>query len=275
MSKVKIQRTTALFPNGVFVQWDIESDESGVHYVDVLRAGAPEGPWEPVVSQLANAYNVLDDLQPVATPVVPREAPNQYSLARQIYYRVDVTPPSGTVFSSEPLPVEPHLDTRTKLLKRKIQRDQAVGYKRLNGIPIIVLKRRRWGERCPVCYDETTKQALVEHCTTCFGTSFVGGYWQPVLIRGRREAASVQTNVSSHGDNDVKIADFNILDYPLVEYQDVIIDLVRGDRYEVQRAHETELKSVPVHQKVTASLLNRGSVEYTVLVDPYATPPLY
>lgn len=275
MSKVKIQRTTPLFPNGVFVQWDIESDESGAHYVDVLRAGAPEGPWEPVASQLLDAFNVLDDLQPVATPVVTREAPNQYSLSRQIYYRIDVTPPSGTVFQSEVLPVEPHLDTRTKLLKRKIQRDQAVGYKRLNGVPLIVLKRRRWGERCPVCFDPTTKQALIEHCSTCYGTSFTGGYWTPVLIRGRREAASVQTNASSHGDNDVKIADFNILDYPLVEYQDLIIDIVRGDRYEIQRAHETELKSVPVHQKVTASLLNRGSVEYSVLVDPYATPPLY
>lgn len=272
MSKVEIKRTTALFPNGVFVQWDIDSDESGVHLVDVARAGGPEGPWETIAANLNDGFNYVDRFSTSSG-----EAVNQLSLSRVIYYQVTVVPPSGigNTFKSRPEPVEPHLDTRTKLLKRKIQHDQAVGYRRLNGIPIIVLKRRRWGERCPVCYDALTKQATVEHCEACFGTSFAGGYWTPILIRGRREAASTQSQVTSHGDSDVKFADFNVLDYPLVEYKDVIIDLVRNDRYEVQRAHATELKSVPVHQKVTASLLARSSVEYQFLVDPYTTPPLY
>lgn len=276
MSKVEIKRTTALFPNGVFVQWDIDSNEDGVHLVDVARAGGPAGPWETIATGLNDGFNYLDRFTSSA-PSAAFEATNQLSLSRVVYYQITVVPPSGigAAFKSEPTPVEPHLDTRTRLLKRKIQRDQAVGYRRLNGIPIIVLKRRRWGERCTACYDPVTKQATIEHCATCFGTSFTGGYWAPVLIRGRREAAAVQAQITAHGDSDVKLADFNVLDYPLLEYKDVVIDLVRNDRYEVQRAHETELKSVPVHQKVTASLLSRSSVEYSFLVDPYATPPLY
>lgn len=279
MSHVEIRRTTALYPNGVFIQWTIDTEEDGAFMVDIDRSGSPEGPWETIASGLRDAFNFVDDLQnqPTTPPSLEREDLSQLSLARAIYYRITITPPSGlaSAFSSEATPVEPHLDTRTRLLKRKIQRDQAVGYRRLNGIPIIVLKRKRWGDRCPVCYDPITKQAMVEHCGTCYGTSFVGGYWAPVLIRGRREAAATQTNLTSHGDSDVKLADFNVLDYPLIEYKDIVIDLVRSDRYEVQRSHETELKSVPVHQKVTASLLSRSSVEYRVLVDPYATPPLY
>lgn len=274
MSKVEIKRTTALYPSGVFIQWDISADEDGAHLVDVARSGGPEGPWEEVVAGLRDGYCYLDRFAP---PSTTHEPTNQLSLSRTIYYQVTVVPPSGigNAFKSKAEPVEPHLDTRTKLLKRKIQRDQATAYKRLNGVPLIVLKRKRWGDRCPVCYDSVTKQAMVEHCDVCFGTSFVDGYWTPVLIRGRREAASVQTQMTSHGDSDIKYADFNILDYPLIEYKDVIIDLVRNDRYEVQRSHETELKSVPVHQKVTASLLSRSSVEYRVPVDPYAKPSLY
>lgn len=270
MNKVEVTRTTALFPNGVFVQWNIESSESGAHLIDVARAGGPEGPWEAVTTGLRDGFNHLDHFS-------SSESPNQLSLSRVIYYQITVVPPSGigNAFKSAPTPVEPHLDARTRLLKRKIQRDQAIGYRRLNGIPLVVLKRRRWGERCPVCYDPLTKQATVEHCEACFGTSFTGGYWTPILVRGRREAAAVQSQVTAHGDSDVKFADFNVLDYPLLEYKDVIIDLVRNDRYEVQRSHETELKSVPVHQKVTASLLSRSSVEYRVFVDPYANPPLY
>lgn len=268
MSDAHITRTTALYPNGVFIQWDIHCDEEGSLLVDVERAGSPGGPWETLATGLRDSFNFLDDL---------RSGVNQLSLARAIYYRVTVVPPSGidSAFSSAAEPVEPRLDTRTRLLKRKIQRDQTVGYKRLNGIQLIVLKRRRWGARCPACYDAITKQALIEHCPTCFGTSYTGGFWAPVLIRGRRETGAVQSNMTSHGDSDVKLVDFNILDYPLVEYKDVIVDLGRNDRYEVQRAHETELKSVPVHQKVTASLLGRNSVEYQIFVDPVTLPPLY
>lgn len=262
------------------MQWDVQSDESGDFFVDVARAEGPSGPWEVIATGLRDAYNFVDqqfNLPPPAPGTAGRENLNMFSLARVIYYQITVTPPSGTVnsFASEPTPVEPGLDTRTRLLKRKILHDQAVGYKRLNGIPLIVLKRRRWGDRCPKCYDPVTKESTLEHCPVCFGTSFVGGYWAPTLIRGRREVGTVTTNTTAHGDADVEICDFNILDYPLVEYKDIVVDLVRNNRYEVQRAHGTQLKSVTVTQKITASLLGRNSVEYSLLVDPVDVPPLY
>jgi hypothetical protein len=280
VSSVHITRTTALFPTAVFLQWDVESDESGAFFVDVARSESPEGPWESVVTGLRSAYNLVDtqfNLPPAASGTPGREALNLFSLARAIYYQITVTPPSGVAnaFVSEATPVEPGLDTRTRLLKRKILHDQGVGYRRLNGIPLVVLKRRRWGDRCPECYDPVTKESTLEHCAVCFGTAFVGGYWAPVLIRGRREAAAVESQMTSHGDSDTKIADFNVLDYPLIEYKDIIVDVVRNDRYQVQRVHHTELKSVTVHQKLTATLLGRNSVEYKILVDTSAVPALY
>jgi hypothetical protein len=282
MASVEIRRTTALIPNAVFVQWDIVADESGPYLVDIARSQSPSGPWETIVAGLRDAYHFLDDAFSFNFPPAPpnsegREGTNLFSLARAIYYQITVVPPSGiaNAFVSEPTPVEPGLDTRTRLLKRKILRDQAVGYKRLNGIPLIVLKRRRWGERCPECWDPATNQSISEHCLACFGTSYKNGYWAPTLIRGRREAAATETKMTSDGDSDLRLADFNVLDYPLIEYKDIIVDLVRNDRYQVQRVHHTELKSVPVHQKITASMLGRNSIEYRVLVDPETTPPLY
>lgn len=279
MPEARITRTTALFPTAVFIQWDVESGESGDFFVDVARSQSPTGPWETIATGLRDAYNFVDSQfnLPPATSRNGREPVNLFSLSREIYYQLTVTPPSGTAgtFQSEPRPVEPGLDRRTRLLKRKILHDQAVGYKRLNGIPIAVLKRRRWGDRCPRCYDPVNKESTLEHCPACYGTSFLGGYWAPTYIRGRREAATVETNMTAHGDSDRKLNDFNVLDYPLVEFKDLIVDLARNDRYEVQRAHATELKSVTVHQKITASLLGRNSVEYSIPVDPRAVPPLY
>jgi len=280
LAEVHITRTTALFPSAVFVQWNVESEESGAFFVDVARSESPDGPWEYISTGLREAYNFVDDqfnLPPADPRNAGREGLNLFSLARAVYYQITVTPPSGSAnaFHSHAEPVEPGLDRRTRLFKRKILHDQAVGYRRLNGIPLIVLKRRRWGDRCPKCYDPVTRESTLEHCLTCFGTTFVGGYWTPTPIRGRREAATVETNITAHGDSDVKFNDFNILDYPLVEYKDIIVDVVRNERYQVQRVHPTELKSVTVHQKLTTSLLGHNSIEYKLLVDLTATPSLY
>lgn len=279
MSTVQVTRTTALYPSRVFVQWHVDTDEAGSFFVDVERSGAPDGPWEPIASGLRDAYNYVDDKfgLPPGTPISPngREALNLFSLSREVYYRVTVTAPSGARFSSEPTPIEPGLDTRTRLLKRKLLRDLAVGFRRLNGIQLVVLKRKRWGERCSSCWDPVLREATIEHCLECFGTSFAGGYWTPTSVRGRREAAPVQTQLTSHGDSDVKFADFLVLDYPHIEYKDLIVDVRRNERYEVQRMTPTELKSVIVHQKLTTSLLSRSSVEYKVLVDLATTPHLY
>ena len=280
MANVQITRTTALFPSAVFVQWDIEPDESGQHVVDVYRAGSPNGPWEPIASSLASAYHYLDknfNLPPPPMSTDKREGLNLFSLSREVYYMVTVTPPSGIAnqFSSDPTPVEPGLDKRTRLFKRKILRDEATAFRRLNGIPLIVLKRLQWGTRCRECWDPVTKEGTKEHCKQCFGTTFEGGYWAPVLIRGRRTPGAVDTNMTAHGDSDVKLVNFILLDYPHVEYNDILVDLRRNDRFIVQRVTPTELKTVYVHQTIAASEIARDAVEYEMRVDPNTTPPLY
>lgn len=281
MSSVSITRTTALYPTRVFIQWDVSSDESGTFFVDVFRSGGPAGPWESIATGLREAYNFVDEA--FSLPPAPpsnengREPVNLFSLSREIFYKVTVTPPSGwaAAFSSQPVPVEPGLDKRTRLLKRKLLRDLSVGFRRLNGVPLSLLKRRRWGARCPVCWDQVLREATQEHCLTCYGTGFEGGYWSTVRVRGRREAATVQTQLSAHGESDVKYADYILLDYPRLEYKDVVVDLRSGDRYEVQRMTPTELKGVTVHQKLTVSLLGRNAVEYEVPVGLIDNPGLY
>jgi hypothetical protein len=278
LPSVSITRTTALFPSAVFVQWDIAQDAPAPFLVDVYRAGSPNGPWEALGLALRDAYHFLDDrfnLPPPENPDAEHVGLNFFSLSRDVYYRVDVTPDGGALFSSAPTPVEPGLDRRTRLFKRKILHDESVAFRVLNGIPLAVLKRRHWGPRCTNCYDPTTREATLEHCPVCLGTAFVGGYWAPVYIRGRRTPAPVQTQLTAHGDSDTKVLNFVILDYPRLEYKDVLVDLRRDDRYRVEGVTTTELKGVPVHQVISASELGRNSVEYSVLVDPNTVPPLY
>jgi hypothetical protein len=280
LARVEISKTTALYPNAVFVQWNIYPDEDGVHLVDVARSGAPDGPWEPVAQSLANAYQYLDshfNLPPPPRSTDIREGLHFFSLTRDVYYRVTVTPPSGPTneFTSSPTPIEPGLDRRTRLFKRKILRDEATAFRRLNGIPIIALKRRHWGTRCRDCYDPGLREGTMEHCRTCYGTTFEGGYWSSVLIRGRRSPAPVQTQISEKGKSELNLVTFITLDYPHLEPDDLLVDVQRNDRFLVQIVTPTLLKTVVVHQTLTASLVERGATEYEVPVDPNTAPPLY
>jgi len=280
LASVQITRTTALFPSSVFVQWDISRDEAGEHTVDIFRSGSPTGPWQAVAIALVDAYHVLDDKFNLPPPSGQNDLHvglNLLTLSRDVYYYVLVSPPSGEAnrFQSAVVAVEPGLDARTRLFKRKILRDEATAFRRLNGIPIAVLKRRRWGKVCRECYDEVNREATREHCPFCLGTAFEGGYWAPVYVRGRKSTAPVQTQLTAHGDSDAKVVTFTLLDYPNLVRKDVLVDLRRNDRYEVQMVYGTELKGVTVHQSVTASLLSRSSVEYSVLVDPNNIPSLY
>jgi hypothetical protein len=283
VSSVEIVRTTALFPSAVFIQWVTQSDETGTHLTDVYRAGAPNGPWEQIASSLPSAYHFLDDkfnLPPAPVSCddqATREGLNLLSLSRGVFYKVTITPPSGAAaaFTSPVVPIEPGLDRRTRLFKRKILRDESVAFRRLNGIPIVILKRRHWGTRCKDCWDPGLREGTMEHCRTCYGTTYEGGYWDPVLVRGRHLPAPVQTQMTAHGMSDVKTVNFIILDFPMVEHKDIIINVRRNDRYVVQLVTTTELKSVPVHQTISASLVIRNATEYDIPVDPEMLAPLY
>jgi len=278
MGSVTVTRTTALFPSAVFIQWDISPDAPGSFLTDIHRSGSPEGPWEPIGIALRDAYSYLDEyfnLPPPENPGAEHAGLNFFSLSRDVYYRVTVTPDSGDTFVSAPTPIEPGLDRRTRLLKRKMQRDASIGFRKLNGIPTAVLKRKHWGPRCTYCYDATLREATIEHCPICLGTSFEGGYWAPVIITARRTPAPVQTQITAHGDSDVKVLSFITLDYPHIESRDILVDLRRNDRYRVEVATSTELRGVMVHQTISASELGRNAVEYSIDVDPYAVPPLY
>lgn len=282
MITVEIARTTPLFPTAVFLQWRVAAehdDAPGPYFYSVDRAGAPDGPWESVAVSLRDVYSFVDDrfnLPPPSSGKAVREGVNQFSLSRDIYYRVTVTDAQAQPLAVSPsLSVEPGLDRRTRLLKRKILYDESVAFRHLNGLQLYVLKRRQWGERCDVCWDPATKESTQEKCSTCFGTTYKGGYWTPVLIRGRRDPAPVQAQMSPHGKTERRATAFTILDYPLIEQDDIIVERHTNERWIVEMVTRTELKGVPVHQKATCSNLDRSSVQYTVPVDRLSNPPLY
>ena len=275
---IRIERVTPIYPSKVFLQWSlIDPTESGSYTFTIHRSGSTGGDWEVLLAGGQNIYNYIDDL--TEQPLHPDDGKvNLLSLQRQIYYRVTVVPPSGCTnqATAEPHALRPEL-TQPWLqgLRRRLKHDEVILWKTHNGVPLIILKRRKWGTRCTNCYDPTTKALLEEHCTQCWGTGFVDGYWDPVTTYGRIYPPSnidVQTTPRSRKEASQHL--ITLTDVPYLEDQDLIIERDANKRFVVRRQTQTELKRRTVHQQVTASYIEHGAVEYEIPVDFRAAPPI-
>lgn len=291
--EVKITRTTPIYRHpentGVFVQWHVEGTSTSDIVFKLERSGSPEGPFELVMDSLTS-FHFFDDLRHVPVPepeitsaeactglpdtvVTPtRENVNFLSLHRQIYYRVTATTGGQTFEHVRPL--GDNLPRKQYLLRRKIQRDIRVGFK-FSGIPLVVLKRRHWGTRCATCFDLLTKRVTKSKCDDCFGTGFEGGYFEPVRITGRIGVDNIQTQITQHGKVDTNQKQLTILDYPVLEEADIIVELRQNNRYIVRTITQTELQTVTVHQRAIISEVERDSIEYRLPVNTDHLPIIY
>lgn len=272
---VEITRLLPLYPRGVFLQWDlVNPTETGTYVFDIYRSGSSEGPWETLALNNVNIYNYSDVFPSTSTQAATDI--NQLSLVRGIYYRVVVTPPSGVANQVEVVSsVEPRLDGKQRLLKRKILRDESIMLRKLNGVEIAVVKRMHWGPRCSKCWDKVTKSVTRANCTTCFGTGFSPGFFAPVITLGRRGTLPIAKQITPQGVAEYRPTQVTILDAPKVVPDDILVFLKDNKRFIVKSAIQTELKTVGVHQKFEVSEIAHSSIEYRLVVDPLRIPPLF
>jgi len=267
---IQITKVTPLTPSAVWLQWTLnDPSESGTYLFTIKRSGAIEGPWEELAADQPDTYYYTDDLtvqpnQPASGRV------HLFSFQRQIYYRVTVTPPSGAAnaVTSEVHGLETELAPIQKGLRRRLKYDEWVLFRRHNGVRLVILKRKTWGTRCTDCYDSLTRATTKEHCSTCYGTSFEGGYWDPVVTYGRiNTPKNVTAQTSSRDKIEAAPHVITLPDTMLIQDLDLIIESDTNLRHVVRRQTRTELRRKSVHQQVTTSLAEDGAVEYSIPVN--------
>lgn len=272
---IEFTRLLPLFPQGVYLQWDLrDPTESGSYLFDIYRSGSPGGPWEPLKIGVVDGFSFNDKMPPIS--IDGQGVVNQLSLTRGIFYRVVVTPPSGVPNQAEVIsPVEPTLDGHQRLLKRKILRDESIMFRKLNGVEVAVVKKMHWGPRCTKCWDKVTKTVTRANCATCFGTGFSPGYFAPIVTLGRRGTMPAAKQLTPQGVAEYRPTQVTLLDAPKVDPDDILVFLRDNKRFVVKVVLNTELKTVTVHQKLEVSELARSDISYRLVVDPSQAPPLF
>jgi hypothetical protein len=297
--KVFITEVNPWKTNQVRLQWDLEEvDESGVFVFEVYRSGSSNGPWTKIQdytdvyigyddldSESANILALSRDLYYYIRLIPPSGVPNQSdSPIVNIEGQAEVTvlesqPGIGyrvtdyaqfeagpqTNLTKRPIN-ENAMDKRLRLIRRKMLRDQYLLLSKFNGIEYLMLKRRHFGVRCPDCYDPTTRKVTISHCDTCHGTSWQEGFFTPIEMLGRRLASQIQTDLSSQTKDDIDMTRIQLQNFPRIDEGDLLIEKARNRRFLVKQRYFTTLKTMPVHQTVSVSELERQAKEYAISV---------
>ncbi len=170
------------------------------------------------------------------------------------------------------LAVEPNVSNKFggligRIIKETVRRNNVIYYDNF-GEEFVLLSRKRAGERCPVCWDETLKQMLTGMCKVCYNTGYKGGYVQ-YRLKGQ-----FQYPTEAYLYEPLEIAEWwtgrtmeLLLSYfPPVKSRDIVVR-ADGTRWVVGRVNYTRISRAVLHQTATIFLVDTSQPIYYVPVE--------
>ncbi len=186
--------------------------------------------------------------------------------------RVGITPQEIDQYGVKPHSFfykKPALERRLILVRRAKMRRTLIALRHFTGTDVAILKRRHFGERCPYCTDETTFMSMQSRCDTCYGTSWVGGFFTPIITQAKIFAAPIDLTIQSEGNVQIRQARIGLPPFPVVEPDDIIVELDNDRRWLVRRVDERVFKKRLMKQTIeSATEIGRAGVEYQIPADP-------
>jgi hypothetical protein len=153
----------------VLVEWALEKD---------FVAGA-EGPFTFILERgyAANDDNFVPVAQTTDQPWAYDNDPQLPDKGTDVFYRVKLIDGAGQEYLSQATAVGTYWNRYDYTLAREIIRKEHLLQRKRAGVRGWLLKRRVYGESCPVCVDPDTGQINNPQCPVCFGTGITGGYY--------------------------------------------------------------------------------------------------
>jgi len=160
----------------------------------------------------------------------------------------------------------PKFNRRNILVWRAKARRAAVA-QRLSGDPVVYLKQRHFGLRCPEegCYDAVLRANYQgSTCSTCYGTTWAGGYHTPIQGYGIVQRSPINVQDTPRGKLSIGSAMIIAPPVPMLEKGDIIVELDSNIRWKVDNADSQHLFKRSVMQTTSCTLLARSDVEQLI-----------
>lgn len=196
-----------------------------------------QGPWLHVYEDPIYAFGYVDTTT------------QRGMIDQRLYYRIKAQDLNHNVFYSDPICL---VDEKSNNISEYIADVESLLLRRLSGEECLLYTRRKFGERCPVCYDHVQKKSIKPKCKVCFGTTYKRGYFAPIKIYFKIDQEPKQIDKTDYGVNEANRLTGWTSNEIIVENDDIIIFLDKpSKRYLISGIDPTYFGGNTVRQPVT------------------------
>lgn len=243
--------------------WDLESSFEDVNdYQFIVEASDAEfGKYFQIADPIVNVFHFRDTT-----------VRGQHSFYHERWYRIRVryrevskqTADGESTDRLYPSQGGVCLAARPDLPALEMARIHRLKLKEFQGRKIWVYAKRRFGQRCSVCFDPVTQRKLRADCSSCFGAGYVGGYHAPVECYGMIITPDEATAHPQFGTVETENTMIMLANYPDITSGDMIVEAenVRwrvGSRItKIKKARALVRQQAPLHR------IPEGDIEYTI-----------
>jgi hypothetical protein len=251
------------------VSWTIvPSDEPLVNSrFHILRSESPNGKYTDISGPIVNTFSYIDQV-------------NLKSKLNEIGWRirVDHLPsglseiyPKGT--PDESFILHPELDKVSMLdgygpdfVALEIVRRNNLLLRRFTGRLVAYCPVRWQGPRCALCWDNQKKRSNSSSCTECYGTTFQGGYYDPIHVFVDVNPSPNVLQLSTFGKMEINNTVLFMSNFPLAKPNDLIVE--RGNRrWRVVQVNVITEKRYTVQQYLQVEEIEKSDAEFLFPVD--------
>lgn len=199
---------------------------------------------------------------PLQTPSFLDPRAQEYSKFREGYYVVEALLPHRNL-RMRSKPVSWKYKRRDFLEKRaaEIQRREYLLLSKFAGTKAYIFRKKTYGVRCHRCWNKETEKVMDDHCPICYGTSFEGGYFDPIPAFLQFEPTPNVSSKTYYGEFEGNQIGAWTISMPEISSNDVILRTGDWNVYKVIRTATTELQTNTVRQMMTITQLDRSDIE--------------
>lgn len=236
--------------------WSVEPDlKERLHeYKYVVQISeSSDGPWIDLYAEPTYAFGYIDNQT------------QRGMVDQRLYYRVKAINYSNIpqysdivcLFNEESNYISDYISSVEQLMLR-----------RYNGQDCLHYARKKFGERCSVCYDSIERKITKPKCRTCLGTTYTGGYFAPIKIRINSDPKIKGTDKTDYGINEANVLTGWTSNQSIIESDDVIIFLKKpSERYKVNTIIPTAMNGATIRQILTMTQVKGDDPIHLLAVD--------
>lgn len=137
----------------------------------------------------------------------------------------------------------------------------------VTGVPSLIYNRRRGGAYCS-CFDRIQKKTTISNCQKCYGTNWVGGYYDPIDSWVDFNPNPKNSLITQWGEVQQNETVCMISNFPIVNPGDLIRELKPNRLWRVgQRVRVVEKRRVTLLQFPEITEVKPGDIEYKMPID--------